>query len=142
MYPVYGRVIPDTHRDAHKYWTNVDFPQFKARIHLSYYNSPHLLDSLMEDSRTLAYKHTVRADAIAERFYSNTQNRVYGILYQIKGNAASSWQFFVTDSVRHFLRGALYFSVTPNKDSLQPVSQFFQEDMVKLIETLEWKDIK
>ena len=94
---------------------------------------------LLEDGRELVYKHTVKADAITEQFYSNPERRVYGMLYQIKGDAASPMQFFVTDSTHHFLRGALYFNVEPNKDSLDPAIRFFSQDVVRFIETLSWK---
>jgi gliding motility-associated lipoprotein GldD len=140
QYPVYGKVVDDNSRIAEKYWVNVDFPSYKARIHISYKDARGRLDSLIEDSRTLAYKHAVKADAITEKLYTNPDTRVYGILYNLKGNTASSWQFFVTDSLKHFLRGALYFTVPPNKDSLAPVIDFFGKDLIKLMETVEWKD--
>ena len=47
-------------------------------------------------------------------------------MYDLKGNTASSLQFFVTDSTRNFLRGSLYFNAEPNKDSLAPVMDFHQ----------------
>ena len=141
MYPTYVEVIEDNSWNAEKYWINLDYPQYKARIHISYKNAQGKLDSLLEDSRKLTYKHALKADAINEKVFSNRQNHVYGVLYNIKGNAASSWQFMVTDSSKHFLRGALYFSVTPNKDSLSPAIDFIGEDIVHLIETLTWKDI-
>ena len=141
MYPTYVEVIEDNSWNAEKYWINLDYPQYKARIHISYKNAQGKLDSLLEDSRKLTYKHALKADAINEKVFSNRQNNVYGVLYNIKGNAASSWQFMVTDSSKHFLRGALYFSVTPNKDSLSPAIDFIGEDIVHLIETLTWKDI-
>ena len=93
----------------------------------------------MEDSRKLAYKHSIKADAIGERFFQNDEHHVYGILYEIKGNAASPLQFAITDSTRHFLRGALYFNSIPNKDSLAPVIDFIKEDMMQLMETVSWK---
>ena len=65
---------------------------------------------------------------------------MYGILYQIKGNAASQVQFLLTDSVKHFLRGALYFNNRPNKDSIAPVANYITEDIVRLMETAEWSD--
>jgi gliding motility-associated lipoprotein GldD len=139
MYPVYGRVIDDDSRIAEKYWVNVDFPSYKARFHISYKPAKGRLDSLLEDSRTLAYKHALKAESISEMFFSNPEAKVYGLLYNIKGNAASSWQFYVTDSVNHFLRGALYFAVSPNKDSLAPSVEFFGKDLVELVETIEWK---
>lgn len=141
MYPVYARIVEDNSKGAEKYWSNIDFPGYKARIHLSYKYIEGCLDSVIEDSRKLTYKHVLKADAINERIYSNPEARVYGILYNIKGNAASSWQFYATDSSKHFLRGALYFSVTPNKDSLSPAIDFFGQDLIQLIETLRWKAI-
>ncbi|NOU16766.1 MAG: gliding motility lipoprotein GldD [Bacteroidales bacterium] len=138
-YPVYGKVVMDNQVGAEKYWVNIDFPGYKARIHISYKSVNGNIDNLIEDVRTLAYKHTIKADAINEKVFSNPERKVYGILYDIKGNAASSYQFYVTDSVKHFLRGALYFNVHPNKDSLSPAVEFFGKDMRYLIESLEWK---
>ncbi len=140
MYPTYGVVVEDDSRIAEKYWVNVDFPSYKARIHVSYKDARGRVDSLMEDSRALAFKHVSKAEAISERFYSNPEARVYGLLYNLRGNTASSWQFYVTDSVKHFLRGALYFKVSPNKDSLAPAIDFFGKDVVKMMETIEWND--
>lgn len=139
-YPVYASIEPDNSRLAEKYWVNVYFPYYKARIHISYKDAQGRLDSLVEDTYKLTYKHAGKADAISQTVYSDSENRVFGLLYQVKGNAASSYQFYVTDSVKHFLRGALYFSVTPNKDSLAPAIDFFGKDVQKLMETVRWKN--
>ena len=141
LYPSYAIIVNDDSKIAEKYWVNVDFPGYKARIHISYKDAKNRLDSLSEDSRALAFKHALKADAINEKFFSNPEARVYGILYNLKGNTASSWQFYVTDSVRHFLRGALYFSVSPNKDSLAPAVGFFGDDLIKIMETIEWNNL-
>lgn len=138
-YPVYGEIIPDAQVGAEKYWINIDFPKYKARIHISYKSVNKNINNLIEDVRTLAYKHTIKADAINEKTFSNPERKVYGTLYDIKGNAASSYQFYVTDSLKHFLRGALYFNVHPNKDSLSPAIDFFGKDMIYIIESVEWK---
>lgn len=113
-YPVYGRVNAESNRGQDGgQWLNVDFPQYKARIHLSYKDVSGNLNAMMEDARSLAYKHTVKADAIDERIFSNSEKKVYGVLYDIRGNSASSIQFFLTDSSKHYIRGALYFRVEP-----------------------------
>ncbi len=96
------------------------------------------LNKLVEDARTMVYKHTVKADAINESRFRTPYN-VSGVYYEIGGNAASSVQFFVTDSTQHYLRGALYFNAQPNKDSLAPVVAFLKDDVVQLINTLHWK---
>jgi gliding motility-associated lipoprotein GldD len=138
-YPVYGIIKPDTDKNAEPYWINIEFPAYNGKIHLSYKKINKNLGQYIEDTRKLAYKHTIKADAINEKVISNDSTHVYGILYDIKGNAASSLQFFVTDSNKHFLRGALYFSSNPNKDSLMPVLQFFRADIDHFIHSLRWK---
>jgi len=138
-HPVYARVLPDTDYNSEPCWINIDFPRFDAKIHISYKRIDDNLYEYTEDSRSLAYKHTIKADAIEETVYTNPGLNVYGILYDIKGNAASSLQFYLTDSSRHFLRGSLYFNVQPDKDSLAPVIEYFREDIVYLIESFEWK---
>lgn len=141
MYPEYGIIhrIPDNDSLHRSIWLNVDFPRYRAHIHLSYMDVAGNLELMTEDARKLAYKHTYKAEAINERVFTNEKERVYGILYDIQGNSASSIQFYVTDSSRHYIRGALYFRCRPNKDSLAPAVRFFVEDVIKLIETLRWK---
>lgn len=137
-YPVYGVIKPDTFKNAELYWINIEFPKYNAKIHLSYKNLNGNLANFTEDTRKLAYKHTLKADAIDEIVIKKDSNNVYGILYDIKGNAASSLQFFITDSIKNFIRGALYFSNQPNKDSLAPVIYFFRKDVEHFINTLHW----
>jgi len=138
-YPVYGNIISEEKGQDQGEWISISFPDYKAKIHLSYKDITGNLNLLTEDARTLAYKHTYKADAIDEQVFINPEQKVYGILYDIKGNSASSIQFYVTDSSEHYLRGALYFRCQPNKDSLAPAIEYFTADVVHLIETLRWK---
>ncbi len=138
-FPVYGKIVADTERIAEPCWINIEFKKFGGKLHISYKPVNHNVNKFIEDSRILAYKHTIKADAIRETVYTNDSARVYGLLYEIKGDAASSVQFYLTDSNRHFLRGSLYFYVQPDADSLAPVIDFFLEDIRHLMETFEWK---
>jgi gliding motility-associated lipoprotein GldD len=141
-YPVYGTISFDENVNPEPGWFNVDFPPYKARIYLTYKRINNDLEELMEQTYQMNVKnHISKADAISEQVFSNPENRVYGILYDLKGNTATAVQFFVTDSVHHFFRGSLYFLSEPNPDSLAPVNQFFREDIVHMIETLKWKEI-
>jgi gliding motility-associated lipoprotein GldD len=110
----------------------------KAEIHLSYKPVAGNLFIYTEESRELTYKHTQKASAIEERIFVNHSDRVYGTIYLISGNAASPIQFYLTDSIRHFLRGALYIRDVPNIDSLKPVIDFLVPDVIRLIETTVW----
>jgi gliding motility-associated lipoprotein GldD len=138
-YPVYGRLSYDIGKKKEPCWFNIEFPKYRATIHLSYIRVSGNLEAILNESHTFAYSHSIKADAITEQPWLNPGNKVYGVLYDIKGNAASSVQFVVTDSIHNFLRGALYFSAPPNEDSLAPVIRFFREDIVHMVETLKWK---
>lgn len=137
--PGYAVVLPYRDSIAQPCWKYIRFQQFNSEIFLSYREVAGDPGQFMEDARTLAYKHTVKADAIDETVF-HKPGHLYGVLYDIGGNAASSVQFFVTDSSRHFLRGALYFNTPPQPDSLAPVIQFLRADMVRIMETVTWKE--
>jgi len=143
--PDYSKIVPDEDNPDQPNWINISVPANKAEIHISYYDLSEpknsnrvLLNKFMEDSRTLAYKHSQKADAITEQVFMNPSVNVYGLIYKIEGNAASPMQFFLTDSTNHFLRGALYIRDIPNIDSLKPVIDFLETDIVRLIETTTW----
>ncbi len=123
-------------------WITIDVPANHAQIHLSYKKIDKNLETYIEESRSLAYQHSQKASSIEEQLFINPSRKVYGTIYTIKGNAASPMQFYLTDSVRHFLRGSLYIKEVPNSDSLQPVIRFLSQDVLQLIKTTEWKDLK
>ncbi len=135
----YAQVIPRHSKNSKENWLDIVYPQYNGRIYCSYIKIDNDFRKLSEESRDLVYKHTVRADAIIEHPYENDEEKVYGIFYEITGNAASPMQFLLTDSTSHFLRGALYFNAIPNADSIAPVSKFIEKDLKHLVETLRWK---
>jgi len=124
-----------------EYWINIVYPQFKAKVYLSYKSVNGNLITYLEDAYKLVSKHIPKADAIIDSVVANNKQNVYGLTYKIRGSgAASPYQFFVTDSTSHFLRGALYFDIVPNNDSLEPVIDFITADMEHLINTLKWNN--
>lgn len=141
-YPKYAKVVPDQSKNTEPCWINVEFPEFDAKLHLSYksVNNGARFYALAEDSRRFVFKHTVKADGIGENMIQDTARDVYGIYYTIAGNAASNIQFFLTDTNTHFLRGALYFNSAPQIDSIKPVLEFIKSDIEVLMESLEWRD--
>jgi gliding motility-associated lipoprotein GldD len=139
-YPVYAVIAADSSRIAEPYWINVVYPQLHAQLHLSYKPVRKNLAGYLEDSRTLVNKHIQKANAITQQQYVDTLHRVYGLTYVIKGtDAASPFQFYLTDSSSHFVRGALYFDLVPNNDSLAPIIDFLMEDVQHMIATFRWK---
>lgn len=142
-YPVYASIKKETaffeDSTSNPYWINVDFPQFNGRIYISYKAVGTDINKLVNDAFTMTYKNTSKATEITDSMM-RTPNGVSGMFFNVAGNAATAKQFFVTDSVKHFLRGALYFDATPNEDSLGIVNEFLQVDMKHLINTLKWKN--
>jgi gliding motility-associated lipoprotein GldD len=142
-YPVYGNIVRDTtyfeDKPENPYWINIDFPSLNGKIYISYKEiGKNRFDKLVDDAFKLTYKHSAKATAINDSLMQ-TPNGVSGVFFRVGGNAATAKQFFVTDSVEHFLRGALYFNATPNEDSLNVVNDFLEVDMKHLINTLKWK---
>lgn len=117
----------------------IDYPQMKASIFLSYKTVNGNINQLLDDAQKFTYKHTKKAESILERPYVNPDKKVYGMFYEVGGDAASATQFYMTDSTRHFLIGSVYFNVRPNSDSLLPASEYLKYDIRTLIESLEWK---
>lgn len=138
--PDYSEAKADPNNPNNPCWFNIDFTKLNAKIYLSYKPVNNDLNDFLEDSRTLAFKHTVKATNIDQQIINHPEKKLYGLVYDIKGDAASEYQFHLTDSVHHFLRGSLYFNVPPNHDSIQPVLDFIKKDIEYLFDTFEWKD--
>jgi gliding motility-associated lipoprotein GldD len=139
-YPADGRIVPDTTSYRHEpYWINLKMPHYNATVHISYKRVQGNLPELLDDTYSFVYRHVIKADAISTTLFENREKNVYGILYELDGDVASPVQFYATDSVRHFLRGSLYFFNTPNADSLAPYIAFLTRDIEYLMHTTEWK---
>ncbi len=162
-YPVYGELVRDTtyfdSTPENDYWVNVDFPQFNARIFLSYkvvggkaiykVKRPdgsyadsigiNYFDRMVNDAFNLTNKNEAVATSISDSLF-HTENGITGVYFKVGGNAATARQFFVSDTTSNFLRGALYFSATPNADSIRPVQDFLSQDMNHLINSFQWKE--
>ncbi|MCF8374678.1 MAG: gliding motility lipoprotein GldD [Bacteroidales bacterium] len=137
-YPAYSVVSPNQQNRDEPCWFNIDFPLFRARLHLSYKQVAGDMPQLLDDSYKLAMKHQAMADAIDQELILKPEKQVYGIKYLINGEAASQVQFVLTDSTRNFFRGALYFNLSPDKDSISPVIDFINRDIDHLIESFQW----
>ncbi len=141
-YPVYARITNDPLSPEEKNWINIEMPVFHGRIHISYkpLTGKNSLVQFTEDTRTLALKHMAKASGIRNISINDPNRKMYGLVYEINGmGAASPYQFYLTDSTTHWLRGSLYFDAIPNNDSLAPVIDFVKTDIQHLFETIRWK---
>lgn len=117
----------------------IDYPLMKGSIYLTYKPVNENLNKLLTDAQRLSYEHVVKADNIIEQPFVNEEDRVFGMFYEVTGNAASQSQFYVTDSINHFVTGSLYFYAKPNYDSIYPAAIYLQKDIRRIMESLEWK---
>ncbi len=161
-YPVYARIAKDSsyfnEGSNNPFSINIVFPSFNGTIFISYKNvggtsvykmknpdgsyrdstGKNSFEKMVNDSYNLTYKNDIKAYSIEDSLM-HTPNNITGIFFKLSGDVATAKQFFLSDTLHHFLRGALYFDATPNEDSLRPVNAFLQEDMKHLINTLKWK---
>lgn len=116
----------------------LDYPMMKGSVYLSYKPVKDNINELLRDAQKLSYEHVVKADNIIEQPFINEKNGVYGMFYEVTGNAASQSQFYVTDSINHFVTGSLYFYAKPNYDSIYPAAIYLQQDIRTIMESLDW----
>ncbi|MCB0527865.1 MAG: hypothetical protein KDC65_05270 [Saprospiraceae bacterium] len=143
--PAYAEVVKDTayfdEKPKDECWFNLAVPQLNASIYCSYYPVRNRgdFDELVSDAFTMTNKHNVKASYIDEKTVRRPEDRVYGVVFEVEGAAASSYQFFLTDSTQHFFRGALYFNTRTRPDSLAPVIAFMKKDLDRIVGTLKWQ---
>jgi gliding motility-associated lipoprotein GldD len=138
--PTYSKIVMRKSPDQGTEWFNLDFPSFNGTVNFTYKELKGNLEENTKETYDYVTKHQVKASGIEEQLINKDSLKVYGLLYNIGGNAASSVQFFLTDSSKHFLRGALYFNAVPNTDSIQPVVDYVRKDIYHMIETFKWKE--
>lgn len=117
----------------------LEYPEWNASVYVTYKPVNSDLDKLLRDAQKLTYEHVVKADNITEQPFVNTEGKVFGMFYELEGNAASQSQFYLTDSLKHFVTGSLYFKAKPNYDSVMPAARYLSADMRKIMESFHWK---
>ena len=120
-------------------WFNVTFPRLNAKLYFTYLPVGNNFETLVQESYGFAAKHEMKASGMKRTQFTDDENKLYGILYDIEGEAASQVQFFLTDSTNHFLRASLYFNHKPNPDSIAPVLAFLREDILHMAESVRWR---
>jgi gliding motility-associated lipoprotein GldD len=126
-------------KDEPKQWLKIQYPQLKASVDITYRKVDTNLRELLVESEKLVFKHAVKAEQISSNDYTDSKKRVFATLHEITGNAASQIQFHITDSTNHFVKGALYFKTKPNYDSVLPAVAYIKKDILRLMETFEWR---
>ena len=138
--PKYAQVTPDPYSPDEKNWVNIEMPEFKGSIHLTHKSVNGNLGEYLEDVHTMVTKHLQKANGVRDSLIVNEAHKVYGLFIEMDGKGvATPMQFYLTDSTKNFVRGALYFNFKPDNDSMQPVINFIREDIDHMVNTFEWK---
>jgi len=140
-YSKHAEVLRDSSWIRDKYWIEIYYPQFKADVHITYkvVNNMDSLKEYLSDAYFLTAKHQIKASGIDESIAKTPTGKTV-VYAEINGEVPSQFQFFTTDSVKNFLRGALYFNTTVQNDSLKPAIDYVKVDIVNMMNTLEWND--
>lgn len=128
--------------NARERWFTITYPKYKGYVFMTYKNISGTKDlrAQVDTSYRFVEGHFAHSSGVDENRFVDRPHRLYGTTYRLKGqNVASSYQFWMTDSNRHFLRGALYIDCTPNNDSLAPVLEYMQADIDHLMESVRWR---
>ncbi|MCB0457881.1 MAG: gliding motility lipoprotein GldD [Flavobacteriaceae bacterium] len=118
---------------------NLEYPKMKATVYITYQRVNNNIEALLTDAQKLTYDHTIKANEIFEQPRVDTLHKVYGMFYMINGDAATQSQFYVTDSIHHFVTGSLYFDAKPNYDSIYPAVVYLRDDIRRIMESIKWK---
>jgi gliding motility-associated lipoprotein GldD len=121
-------------------WINLEYKALNGTVFITYQPVNGNLDSLLTDAQNLPLQHTIKADGIEGDIYTNKLRDVYGMFYEVSGDAASQAQFYLTDSVNHFITASAYFRTKPNYDSIVPAAAYLKKDMRHIVETMRWQD--
>lgn len=117
----------------------IDLGPLNAMISFSYIDMKEPLSVYVNFSNDKVGEHKIKATGIVSENYVNSQKKVYGTFFKLQGDVATPFQFYLTDSVKNFVNGVVYFNSRPNYDSLKPSLDYLEKDLMHMINTFEWK---
>jgi gliding motility-associated lipoprotein GldD len=138
----HGNIERDSFNLKEETWLNLSYPQFDAKVHFTYFRldpKNRDLKMVLNDAVNLTAKHQIKAYGIEESIM-RTPKGYTGVIAELSGEVPTQFQFFVTDSTKNFIRGALYFNTALKNDSLAPIIEHIKVDMAHLMNTLEFKN--
>lgn len=139
-YSKHSQLLRDSSWISERYWINLYYPEMKAAIQITYKPvTDSIIREYLSDSYRLTSQHNVKAYAIEESIIE-LPNGLFASFTELQGEVPTQAQFHVSDSVDHFLRGALYFRTATKNDSLAPVISYLKQDIIHLLTTLEWRE--
>jgi gliding motility-associated lipoprotein GldD len=140
QYSAHAVIKSDSSYISEPWWIHITYPDLGADVQITYKQlnqDRKKLEELLKDAYRLTSKHQIKAYSIEENIMQTPTGKT-AVLAELEGEVPSQFQFFVTDSTDHFLRGALYFRTATKNDSLEPVIEYVKMDIVHMMNTFEW----
>jgi gliding motility-associated lipoprotein GldD len=140
-YSVHAKLLKDSSWREEENFIEIFYPTLKSTVHITYkrvFNKEQLLKEYYNDAYRLTAKHQIKAYSIDEAILKTHLGKT-AVVAELDGEVPSQFQFTMTDSSKNFLRGALYFNVKVQNDSLKPAIDFMKKEVMHLINTMEWR---
>lgn len=118
---------------------DIDLGPLNGSIHFSYIEMEEPLAAYVNFVNDKVDEHKVKATAINDTKFLNPVNNVYCTFFELEGDVASPFQFYLTDSISNFASGVVYFNSAPNYDSLKPSLDYLKVDLKNFINSFKWK---
>ncbi len=117
---------------------DISFGKLNGTLHLSVIDMDTSLATYVNYAIDKVGEHKVKATAILDTNIIRSDANVYGTFFELQGNVASPFQFYLTDSTDRFYSGVVYFNTRPNYDSILPTLKYVKKDLMHFMNTLNW----
>jgi gliding motility-associated lipoprotein GldD len=118
---------------------DIDLGPLNGVIHFSYIEMENPLADYVNFAINKVDEHKVKATAIEDTNFIRPNDRVFGTFFELQGDVASPFQFYLTDSTNRFVSGVVYLNSAPNYDSLRPSLEYLKQDLYKMMSSFRWK---
>ena len=120
----------------------INYNQLNAQINFQYknVNSNEKLNAYILDLKMTIETHSTMANSVKIKDYSLKEKNIFGRIFDLSGDVASPYQFYLTDSTNNIISGLVYFNIKPNYDSILPAINYIENDIIHLIESFNWKN--
>lgn len=120
----------------------IDLGKLNGKLYVFYYplKQSDTLSKFINFSNDKVDDHKLKATSINDQKILRPKDRVFGTFFELQGDVATNYQFYLTDSTNHFMRAELLLNCSPNYDSLKPSLDYLKVDLMKMVNTIKWKN--
>jgi len=117
---------------------DIDLGALNGIMHFSYISMVEKLSTYVNYANDKVDEHKIKATAIKDQQILKPNSKVYGTFFELQGDVATPFQFYLTDSTKYFVSGVVYFNCRPNYDSLKPSIDYLKKDLLEIVNSFQW----